>query len=231
MIARRWSNDQCNRKFPYRDKPRTSWLHISRERWCPSKKKVETSLQRKAPTPRKQVRRFLGMLHYYVVTIITPTGSIVINDNNQRKWKWAPSYQGSFDQMTGVIAKGRLVMSQKFTKECEIHTDASKLQCGACISQEGKPPHFMQDIAENCSLLRWSTNNRMRAIVRSTNTERIQKHLIETKIKYIQIMKIECTKHSALIESWKRDYTLKSILQSYNICTISCNTKTNYRRM
>jgi hypothetical protein len=36
------------------------------------------------------------------------------------------------------MAKETLVTFPNFTKEFEIHTDASKLQLGACISQGGK---------------------------------------------------------------------------------------------
>jgi hypothetical protein len=40
--------------------------------------------------------------------------------------------------MRAIMAKETLVTFSDFTKEYEIHTDASKLQLGACISQGGK---------------------------------------------------------------------------------------------
>jgi RNase H-like domain found in reverse transcriptase len=44
--------------------------------------------------------------------------------------------------MKVLMAKETLVTFPAFTKEFEFHTDASKLQLGACISQEGKPVAF-----------------------------------------------------------------------------------------
>ena len=44
--------------------------------------------------------------------------------------------------MKALIAKETLVTFPDFSKEFEIHTDASKLQLGACISQDGKPVAF-----------------------------------------------------------------------------------------
>jgi hypothetical protein len=41
-----------------------------------------------------------------------------------------------------LIAKETLLTFPDFSKEFEIHTDASKLQLGACISQNGKPVAF-----------------------------------------------------------------------------------------
>jgi RNase H-like domain found in reverse transcriptase len=58
------------------------------------------------------------------------------------KWKWTDEHQESFDKMKAIMAKETLVTFPDFTKEFEIHTDASKLQLGACISQNGKPVAF-----------------------------------------------------------------------------------------
>jgi hypothetical protein len=44
--------------------------------------------------------------------------------------------------MKALIAKETLLTFADFSKEFEIHTDASKLQLGACISQNGKPVAF-----------------------------------------------------------------------------------------
>ena len=51
-------------------------------------------------------------------------------------------HQNAFDQMKALIAKETLLTFPDFSKEFEIHTDASKLQLGACISQGGKPVAF-----------------------------------------------------------------------------------------
>ena len=41
-----------------------------------------------------------------------------------------------------LIAKETLLTYPDFNKKFKIHTDASKVQLGACISQEGKPIAF-----------------------------------------------------------------------------------------
>ena len=50
-------------------------------------------------------------------------------------------HQESFDKMKSY-GKETLVTFPDFTKEFEIHTDASKLQLEACVSQGGKPVAF-----------------------------------------------------------------------------------------
>jgi hypothetical protein len=44
--------------------------------------------------------------------------------------------------MKALIAKEILLTFPDFSKEFEIHTDARKLQLGACISQNGEPVAF-----------------------------------------------------------------------------------------
>jgi hypothetical protein len=56
--------------------------------------------------------------------------------------EWTPECQDSFEKMKAIMAKETLVTFPNFTKEFKIHTDASKLQLGACISQGGKPVAF-----------------------------------------------------------------------------------------
>jgi RNase H-like domain found in reverse transcriptase len=57
------------------------------------------------------------------------------------KWKWTHEHQEAFEHMKALMAKEMLVTFPNFNKEFEIHTDASKLQLGACISQD-KPVAF-----------------------------------------------------------------------------------------
>jgi hypothetical protein len=117
----------------------------SREGLRPSQKKVEVILQIKAPTTRKQLRCFIGMVNYYRDMwpqrshFLAPLSSMT---SAKVKWKWTPECHEAFDQMKAIMAKETLVTFPNFTKEFEIHTDASKLQLGACISQGGKPVAF-----------------------------------------------------------------------------------------
>ena len=71
--------------------------------------------------------------------LLAPLSSLT---SSKVKWKWTPEHQESFDKMKALMAKETLVTFPDFSKEFEIHTDASALQLGACISQEGKPVAF-----------------------------------------------------------------------------------------
>ena len=119
--------------------------NISREGLRPNQKKVEAILQLEAPKTRKQLRRFIGMVNYYRDMwpqrshLLAPLSSLT---SAKVKWKWTTEHQESFDKMKALMAKETLVTFPDFSKEFEIHTDASKLQLGACISQEGKPVTF-----------------------------------------------------------------------------------------
>jgi hypothetical protein len=84
--------------------------------------------------------------------------------------------------MNAIMAKETLVTFPDFTTEFEIHTDASKLQLGACISQGGKPVAFY-------------SRKLQPAQTSSSTTERELLLIVETlkeakRLKYIQIMRI-----------------------------------------
>ena len=119
--------------------------NIARDGMRPSQKKVEAILQIKPPTTRKQLRRFIGMVNYYRDMwpqrshLLAPLSALT---SSKIKWKWTPEHQEAFDKMKALIAKETLLTFPDFSQEFEIHTDASKLQLGACISQNGKPVAF-----------------------------------------------------------------------------------------
>jgi transposase InsO family protein len=118
---------------------------ISREGIRPNQKKVAAILQIQAPKTRKQLRRFIGMVNYYRDMwpqrshLLAPLSSLT---SVKVKWKWTKEHQQAFDQMKALMAKETLLTFPDFSQEFEIHTDASKLQLGACISQNGKPVAF-----------------------------------------------------------------------------------------
>ena len=58
------------------------------------------------------------------------------------KFLWGKEQEEAFQKMKKVMAKETLLAFPNFSKEFTIHTDASKLQLGAVISQEGKPIAF-----------------------------------------------------------------------------------------
>jgi len=118
---------------------------INRKGVRPTMKKVEAIMNIATPKTRKQLRSFIGMVNYYRDMwpqrshLLAPLSSLT---SAKVKWTWTEECQTSFDNMKKLIAKETLLTYPNFNKTFEIHTDASKVQLGACISQEGKPVAF-----------------------------------------------------------------------------------------
>ena len=71
--------------------------------------------------------------------ILAPLSSLT---SSKVKWIWKEEHQKAFEEMKQVIAKETLLAFPDFSKPFEIHTDASKIQLGSCISQKRKPIAF-----------------------------------------------------------------------------------------
>jgi hypothetical protein len=118
---------------------------INREGVRPTLKKVEAMLKILAPKTRRQLRSFIGLVNYYRdmwpkrSDILAPLSSMT---SSKVPWKWTEVHQKAFDKIKQLIARETLLTYPDFNKPFEIHTDASQLQLGACISQEGKPVAF-----------------------------------------------------------------------------------------
>ena len=118
---------------------------INREGVRPNMKKVEAILNIATPTTRKQLRSFIGMVNYYRdmwpgrAHLLAPLSAMT---SSKVKWEWTEVHQKAFEEMKNRIAREALLTYPDFNKPFEIHTDASKVQLGACISQDGKPVAF-----------------------------------------------------------------------------------------
>ena len=71
--------------------------------------------------------------------ILAPLSALT---SSKVKWEWTLEHQSAFDAMKVAIAQETLLTYPDFNKPFVIHTDASKVQLGACISQDGKPVAF-----------------------------------------------------------------------------------------
>jgi hypothetical protein len=135
---------------------------ITRSGIQPNMKKVEAILKIDTPKTRKQLRAFIGMVNYYRDLyprrshILAPLSSMT---SAKVKWQWTEVHQKAFDDMKQVIAKETLMAFPDFTKPFEIHTDASKVQLGACISQDNKPIAFYSRKL-NAAQTRYTTTER-----------------------------------------------------------------------
>ena len=59
--------------------------------------------------------------------------------SNQATWNWTEEHQKAFEHMKKSISRDTLLLYDNFSKPFVIHTDASKVQLGAVISQDKKP--------------------------------------------------------------------------------------------
>ena len=118
---------------------------ITRDGIRPKMKKVKAIMQIETPTTRKKLRRFIGMVNFYRdvwpmrAHVLAPLSKLT---SNKVPWKWTEEHQQAFEEMKRIIAKETLLTYPNFSKPFTIHTDASDLQLGACISQDGKPIAF-----------------------------------------------------------------------------------------
>ena len=111
----------------------------------PIPKKVEAIQALAVPKTCKQLRQFFGMINFYrdmwkqrsellaPLTALTPKNA---------KYDWKDDHQKCFDAIKRVIGREVLLGYPDFNAPFEIHTDASKLQLGAVITQKGKPIAF-----------------------------------------------------------------------------------------
>jgi len=118
---------------------------ITRNGIHPIAKKVEAFLKIKEPTNVKQLQRFIGMINYY--RDIWPQRSHLLAPltaltSAKVKWNWTKEHQLAFDEMKQVMTRETLLAYPNFSEPFDIHTDASLLQLGACISQNRKPIAF-----------------------------------------------------------------------------------------
>ena len=97
------------------------------------------------PTKKKELRRFIGMINYYRdmwirrSEILAPLTKMC---SSKVKWQWTNVEQTAFENIKTILSKEVLLSYPDFNLPFEIHTDASKIQLGAVISQQGHPIAF-----------------------------------------------------------------------------------------
>ena len=93
------------------------------------------------PKTRKQFRQFIGMINFYRdmwqkrSELLAPLTALT---SKNVKCDWKDKHQKCFDAIKRVIGCEVFLDCLDFNAPFEIHTDASKLQIGAVISQKGK---------------------------------------------------------------------------------------------
>lgn len=107
----------------------------------PWKKKVDAILKMQPPSNLKEARSFIGAVSYY--RDMWPKRSHILAPLTQFSAKtpfvWTAEQQKAFDTMKSLIAADALLAYPDHNKPFNIETDASDLQLGAVIKQDGRP--------------------------------------------------------------------------------------------
>ena len=119
--------------------------HVTRDGVMPIPKKVEAIKALTVPKTCKQLHQFIGMINFYrgiwqnISELLSPLTALT---SKKFKYDWKNEQQKCFDDIKRLIGREVLLAYPDFNSPFEIHTDASKLQIGAVISQKGKPISF-----------------------------------------------------------------------------------------
>ena len=111
----------------------------------PIPKKVKAIQALSVPKTSKQFHQFIGMINFYRdmwqkrSKLLAPLTALTYKNV---KYDWKDEHQKCFDAIKRVIGREVLLVYPDFYAPFEIHTDASKPQIGAVISQKGKPIAF-----------------------------------------------------------------------------------------
>ena len=118
---------------------------ITRNGIKPQPKKVEAIHNMASPKTRKQLRSFLGLVNYYrdiVIRRSDTSAPLTKLTSTKVPFKWTSVEEEAFHKLKMAISKETMLNYPDFSKEFEIHTDASNKQLGAVIAQDGKPIAF-----------------------------------------------------------------------------------------
>ena len=97
------------------------------------------------PKTCKEPRWFISMVNYYQdmlihrLHILVPLTALT---SSEVKFVWTDKEQKAFNTIKQILSKETLLAYPDFSKPFKIHTNASKVQLGAVISQNGKPIAF-----------------------------------------------------------------------------------------
>ena len=141
---------------------------ITREGIKPQAKKVQALHNMATPRTRKELRSFLGLVNYYRDMTIRRSHIIApLTKLTSKKvpFVWTEVHQKAFEQIKMVLSEETLLRYPDFSKEFEIHTDASKSQIGAVIVQEGQPIAFYSRRLTDCQTRYTTTERELLAIV------------------------------------------------------------------
>ena len=103
--------------------------------------KVTAILNIKAPTSKKQLKQFLGMIGYYRLYIMNfaeialPLTDMTKN-NQPQQLQWNATHQCAFDKLKSIICNSPVLRTPNWNKPFIIRADASNFAAGVCLAQD-----------------------------------------------------------------------------------------------
>lgn len=119
---------------------------ISPEGVRPNQDKVQAIVSTPPPRTVREVRRFLGATGFFrkhisaYATVASPLHLLL---KKGQKWVWGPDQQQAFTKLKDTLVAAPVLRQPDFSREFELHCDASSIAIGACLMQrdEGETPH------------------------------------------------------------------------------------------
>jgi len=127
----------------------------------PWKKKVEAILRLDAPRNIKDVRSFVGAVNFYRDMypkrshVLAPLHALTGLKSNA-DFEWTDVHQKAFDAMKAIMVKDAYIRYPDHNEPFHVYADASDLQLGAAIMQNGHPIAFhsrkLNTAQKNCTV-------------------------------------------------------------------------------
>ena len=127
----------------------------------PWKKKVEAILRLDAPRNIKDVRSFVGAVNFYRDMypkrshVLAPLHALTGLKSNA-DFEWTDVHQKAFDAMKAIMVKDTYIRHPDHNEPFHVYADASDLQLGAAIMQNGHPIAFhsrkLNTAQKNCTV-------------------------------------------------------------------------------
>lgn len=141
---------------------------ITRDGISPLPKKVGAIQRLARPKTKRELRSFLGLINYYRDMWIRRSdvlAPLTRMTSAKSTFKWTKEAEQAFHTIKQIVSQHVLLSHPDFSKPFEIHTDASKYQLGAVISQEGKPLAFYSRKLNSAQLNYTTTERELLAII------------------------------------------------------------------
>nr|XP_051212763.1 uncharacterized protein LOC127330668 [Lolium perenne] len=103
--------------------------------------KIQSIMEKKAPTNKTEVRAFLGLAGYYrkfvegFSSIARPLTQLLTKD---KKFEWTDKCEASFQELKQRLVTTPVLTMPDIMKDFDVYCDASKLGLGSVLMQEGK---------------------------------------------------------------------------------------------